>query len=63
MTELMALIVGMVGKQISVDALFKLLPTLIPVVADLSDGDARLSAENRLKVQSAIQDLKDGDLL
>lgn len=62
MNELAALIVGMIGDRVSVATLLRLAPVLAPVVADLGDGDARLSAESRLKVQEVLQDLKDGKL-
>ena len=62
MNELVALITGMLGSRVSVATLLKLAPVLAPVVADLADGDVTLSRENRLRVQEAIEDIKEDKL-
>ncbi|GAA4002566.1 hypothetical protein GCM10022631_11550 [Deinococcus rubellus] len=59
MNELLNLITGMVGDKLSVATVLKLAPVLAPVVIDLADGDAHLSAENRLKVQEEIEKLRE----
>ncbi|CAM4435836.1 hypothetical protein [Deinococcus marmoris] len=62
MKELSELITGMLGNKVSIGTLFKLAPVLAPVIADLADGDAELSRENRLKLMEVIEDIKEGKL-
>ncbi|WP_161883830.1 hypothetical protein [Deinococcus alpinitundrae] len=59
MNELLKLLTGMLGANVPVAAALKLAPILAPVVIDLADGDAHLSAENRLKLQEEIEHLKE----
>ncbi|WP_019584649.1 hypothetical protein [Deinococcus apachensis] len=65
MNELLQLLTGMLGGKagFSAQAVLKLAPILAPIVADLRDGDAHLSQENRLKVQEALDDLERGELI
>ncbi|WP_161884499.1 hypothetical protein [Deinococcus alpinitundrae] len=50
MNELLKLLTDMLGTTLPIKAVVELAPILAPVVLDLADGDAHLSAENRLKV-------------
>lgn len=55
MNELLKLITGMVGDKLPVTTVLKLVPVLAPIIADLADGDAHLSQENRLKIQEVLE--------
>ena len=59
MNELLKLMTGMLGANVPIATALKLAPILGPVVQDLADGDAHLSAENRLKLQEEIEHLKE----
>lgn len=59
MNELLNLITDMVGEKVPAKDVLRLAPILAPVVMDLADGDARLTQENRLKIQEEIEDLKE----
>jgi len=63
MNELLMLVTGMVGHNVPIAVALKLAPILAPVVIDLADGDAHLSAENRLKLQEEIEHLKESGQL
>lgn len=55
MNELLKLITGMVGDKLPIATVLKLVPVLAPIIADLVDGDIRLSPENRLKIQEVLE--------
>lgn len=59
MKELETLLRDMLGDRVSIAQLIELAIILAPVVSDLADGDAHLSAATRLSIQEAVADLKE----
>jgi len=57
--ELEALLRDMLGDRISIAQVIELALILSPVIGDLADGDAHLSAQTRLAIMEAIQDMKE----